>query len=275
MARQFSMLTLVPGYLLGSAISLAVAPATAASFNCAEARQADEIAICDTPDLSERDTELGALWFAWRSVPMLMGGNGARRDEAGEFLQRRAACGGDVDCLRRVYRERIATLKGDIGRAMSDMRKMEDAGASTSTSILPAPVESIVVGYDTACRQLGGALPNARPDIMTGDLDGDGKPDYVLNPQNLRCSTAATAFCGNGGCRISIALSGKDYLRPIEVLGGQPTLSQRQNGTRVEVWVGSSNCRTSDRGMACWASYSWKDGKLDRSYQARRQSDNK
>jgi uncharacterized protein len=273
MAHRFSILTLVLGCLLGGATPLVVSPATAASFDCAKAKQADEIAICGTPELSERDTEMGALWFAWRNVPMLMGSNGVRHDVAAEFLQRRAACGGDVDCLRRVYRERIAALKDDIGKAMDNIRKMEDAGASTS--VLPAPVESIISGYDAACRQLGGALASARPDIMTADLDGDGKPDYVLNPQNLSCSAAATTFCGNGGCRISIALSGNDYLKPIEVLGGQPTLSQRQNGTRVEVWVSGSNCRTSDRRLACWASYSWKDGKLDRSYQARRQADSK
>jgi uncharacterized protein len=42
----------------------AAAPAEAASFNCAKAVAPDEVAICSNPELSERDTERAALWFA-------------------------------------------------------------------------------------------------------------------------------------------------------------------------------------------------------------------
>lgn len=140
-------------------------------------------------------------------------------------------------------------------------------GAST----LPAPIEAIIAGYASQCHQLGGALIAGadRPQIMTADFDGDGMPDYVLNPQNLRCSVAATAFCGNGGCQITIALSGNNYEEPITVLGGQPTLIQKTSGTTVEIWVHGSNCDGFDREKACWAIYSWVDGKANASYQMR------
>ena len=81
--------------------------------------------------------------------------------------------------------------------------------SAAADSTLPAPIEAIIAGYANQCHQFGGTLVAGadRPQIMTGDFDGDGMPDYVLNPRNLRCSAAATAFCGNGGCQITIALS--------------------------------------------------------------------
>jgi hypothetical protein len=161
------------------------------------------------------------------------------------------------------------------GAAMQASEQREIRVGPASTLMLPAPIEAIIAGYANQCHQLGGALaPGAdRPKIMTGDFDGDGMPDYLLDPQNLRCSAAATAFCGNGGCQIAIALSGSNYREPIIVLGGQPTLLQKPSSTTVEVWVHGSNCNLLDRGNACWASYSWIDGRANTTYQARPRSD--
>jgi uncharacterized protein len=245
-------------------------PAQAASFDCAKARAPDEVAVCGNSVLSELDTEMSALWFAFSKVPVGMGSNGARRDEAEEFLKARSACGGDVACLQRIYQARVRTLKENIDRAMTNVAKEENMTAAQSAARLPSAVEVITAGYVRECRQLGGSLAgDAHPLTMTGDFDGDGLQDYVLNPQNLKCSAAATAFCGNGGCQIKIAVSGNGYQDPISVLGGQPTLSQGSEGTRVEIWVDGSHCNLSGREKACWASYGWKEGKVATTYQAR------
>jgi hypothetical protein len=161
------------------------------------------------------------------------------------------------------------------GAAMQALQREEIRVAPVSASMLPAPIEAIIASYANQCHQLGGALaPGAdRPQVMTGDFDGDGIPDYLLDPQNLRCSAAATAFCGNGGCQIAIALSGSNYREPIIVLGGQPALLQKLSRTTVEVWVHGSNCNRVDRGNACWASFSWIDGKANTTYQAKPRSE--
>jgi uncharacterized protein len=93
-------------------------PASAASFACARARAADEIAVCRTPALSALDSEMGGLWYAYSRVPMYMGGTGARRDEAQAFLDRRRACGRDIACLTAAYRTRIAALRRGIDESM-------------------------------------------------------------------------------------------------------------------------------------------------------------
>jgi uncharacterized protein len=99
------------------------ASAQAASFDCARATKADEVAICRNPRLSEMDSEMGGLWYAWSRVPMLMGGNGARMDEAQAFLARRAACGRNTFCLTAAYRARIEALHRDIANAMHDFQR--------------------------------------------------------------------------------------------------------------------------------------------------------
>jgi uncharacterized protein len=102
---------------------LNAAPAHAASFDCARATRADEIAICRNPRLSALDSEMGGLWYAWSRVPMLMGGNGARMDAAQAFLARRAACGRNVACLTAAYRARIEALHRNIDDAMRSFQR--------------------------------------------------------------------------------------------------------------------------------------------------------
>jgi uncharacterized protein len=101
--------------------------AEAASFDCAKAAKPDEIAICANPDVSALDSEMGGLWFAFRKVPMLMGSNGARMDDAQNFLQERAACGGNLSCLRPLYHARITTLQQGISQAMDNYFQLQNA----------------------------------------------------------------------------------------------------------------------------------------------------
>lgn len=254
------------------ALGVAALPARTASFDCAKASAPDEVEICKDPELSELDTRMGALWFSYSRVPFLMGANGARHDAASRFLEKRKACGGDVACLRAAYTQRIAELKTNIERAMVQVREQENAVAALD---LPPSIQNLVSGYERQCRELGGTLTGtAQPMIASADFDRDSLSDYLLNPANLSCSTAATAFCGNGGCQIKIALSRDSYAKPILVLGGQPTLTQKEKQTEVSVWVDGANCDTSDRAKACWSVFRWdEEGALEQAHEVRPATD--
>ena len=106
-----------------AALALMPSRAQAASFDCSRARKVDEVAVCRNPHLSALDSEMGGLWYAYSRVPMLMGGNGARMDQARAFLARRAACRANLPCLTAAYRDRIAELRLGIDRAMAGFRR--------------------------------------------------------------------------------------------------------------------------------------------------------
>lgn len=113
---------------LVAALALMPAPASAASFDCARARAADEVAVCRSAALSALDSEMGGLWYAYSRVPMLMGGSGARRDEAQAFLARRRACRAATACLAAAYRARIAALRRGLDGAMANYRRLLHGG---------------------------------------------------------------------------------------------------------------------------------------------------
>ena len=45
------------------------------------------------------------------------------------------------------------------------------------------------------------------------DLDGDGAPDKVVEEAKFRCSSAASLYCGTGGCMIHLAVGDQIYSR--------------------------------------------------------------
>ena len=112
--------TLLAAAFTLAALPLAALPASAASFDCAKAAKPDEIAICNTPSLSDLDVEMATLYGVRMELPMLMGARGAAQDEQRDFLATRGECGSDVACLTSSYNARIDVLKNTISGAMQD-----------------------------------------------------------------------------------------------------------------------------------------------------------
>jgi hypothetical protein len=62
------------------------------------------------------------------------------------------------------------------------------------------------------CLQAGGQPSVGEAYLKTGDLNGDGSPDYVLDLNGLACEGAPPLFCGPDGCPVMVWLSGPDGL---------------------------------------------------------------
>jgi uncharacterized protein len=101
-------------------LAFGLAPAVAASFDCAKATHPDEKAICANPSLSDLDVRMATLYGVRMEIPMMMGARGAAQDEQRAFLTERGACGGNVACLTAAYQQRIQTLSQTISDAMAD-----------------------------------------------------------------------------------------------------------------------------------------------------------
>lgn len=258
----------ISALLLACLVGLAPQKAHAASFDCAKARSTDELAICQTPELSALDSEMGALWFAYRQMPLgTMGVLNARREDAQAFLQARKACGSDVGCLRGAYRTRIANLKQSIRQASDYYRYLQADRMFT----LPVAVSELVAETRAECRKLGGRLDegaDAPASIRTQDVDGDGKPDYLIEKRHLVCEGVATAFCHNNGCDMEIALSGKGYKNPIRETGALRAIEDGPDGAVIRIEVDKSRCGA---GLApekkCLLVLAWHGGDMNTVYQ--------
>lgn len=251
---------------LAGALAVEPLPATAAGFDCSKAAAADEKAICADSTLSALDSEMSGLWFAYRSLPLMMGASGIRRDEAKAFLTARAKCGADAACIGTLYRARIAALRAGITSGIAALGK---PAAPEAPPPAPLPVMEQIGTLFGQCHDAGGELAgNAWPAMMSADLDHDGLPDFVLNAQNLRCEGAATAYCGNDGCDIWVDLSTADFT-PIKLRGSQPTLVQGTERTTLDIWVDKSQCTDLPAGAACWGSWRWNGSALKPSYAPR------
>lgn len=96
--------------LVLAASLLAVAPAGAASFDCAAARAADETAICGNCELAQLDVKMATLYDVLTRL-VGMGARGDIRDAQAAWLRQRAACGAETACLVQAYRTRIGLLE--------------------------------------------------------------------------------------------------------------------------------------------------------------------
>ena len=101
--------------------------AEAASFDCAKAANASEVAICSDPTLSALDGRLQASFDARVARDAKL-----RQIERGWILARNAGCDKDVACLTRFTRAEIAWLQSAAVGLPSRLPTQEGACALTT-----------------------------------------------------------------------------------------------------------------------------------------------
>lgn len=81
--------------------------------------------------------------------------------------------------------------------------------AQTIPSDLPAMVKDAMAKNLKECE--AGEKPLYKPGFLTiRDINGDGKPDYILNYEHFQCGERVSVFCGTGGCQTEIFASEED-----------------------------------------------------------------
>jgi uncharacterized protein len=107
------MRRLIPVLALG--LVFVAGSASAASFNCAKARTADEKAICAERALNDKDVRMNEL-YGINKRTLAMGGRGALMDQQQEWLRGRKTCGANKACLNRAYDRRLSDLEKSMER---------------------------------------------------------------------------------------------------------------------------------------------------------------
>lgn len=74
----------------------------------------------------------------------------------------------------------------------------------------PAVLQAAIAEARGLCAEMDGGTLTLQPGALkTADLTGDGSADdWVLDEAYYSCSTAASLYCGSGGCGITFAVGG-------------------------------------------------------------------
>lgn len=110
---------------------------------------------------------------------------------------------------------------------------------------LPPYVTGPISGFIYDCRQAGQKPPDPRAYVSTGDLDGDGKPDHLVDSAK-GCDANRQLYCNAEGCVIDIYLSstgdsrGSFRAKSFRIVkrGTKPTLSIVKGGDQC----GATGC---------------------------------
>ncbi len=80
---------------------------------------------------------------------------------------------------------------------------------------LPVPAlaaetaERIIAQARADCRAFeNGTLTLGENAVVQADLTGDGQPEEIVDSRAFTCSSAASLFCGTGGCTITVVADG-------------------------------------------------------------------
>lgn len=106
------------------------------------------------------------------------------------------------------------------------------------------------------CRAFeNGVLEGMEQAIAFADLTGDGKPEEIIDARRFSCSSAASLFCGTGGCSITVIVDeravtflAKDW--KVITWSGQPILLLAIHGSDC----GGTNLRR------CFRALVWSEG---------------
>ena len=78
---------------------------------------------------------------------------------------------------------------------------LASTGQAQDLSILPKSLAEKVEAAKKACADFeNGQFALEWGAVSRVDLDGDLRPDWVLNDYGFACSSAASLYCGTGGC---------------------------------------------------------------------------
>lgn len=73
---------------------------------------------------------------------------------------------------------------------------------------IPAPFVDLLTKRAADCNHFEfGTMTVEDGALQQIDLNGDGALDHVLDEHHLRCSTAASLYCGTGGCSVSFLVN--------------------------------------------------------------------
>ena len=122
----------------------------------------------------------------------------------------------------------------------------------------PEPTLKIIKQAQAECAGWENGVLEMKPGTLSQvELTGDDTPEEIIDSSQFHCSSAASLYCGTGGCSIWVVAEGKAtnlLVKDWQVIDhfGTPVLLSRIHGSEC----GGDNTRL------CMRAYVWSDGAL-------------
>lgn len=99
---------------------------------------------------------------------------------------------------------------------------MDTPSASSGSSSYPPAMDPLILETVEMCINIGGKAQLLDGSVQSKDINGDGKPDYLLDLGKLSCGTGLSPYCGAANCEFAVYVShGDDYVSGL-YLGIEP-----------------------------------------------------
>lgn len=122
---------------------------------------------------------------------------------------------------------------------------------------MPPALQARIDAATADCKGFdNGTLTVPAQALSRPDLNGDGAPDWALDEGALQCSTAASLFCGSGGCSTAFVIDGTET----EIFGRDWELVTTTFGPVLLSFTGGVDCGESNA-APCVRALVWGDGK--------------
>jgi len=88
-----------------------------------------------------------------------------------------------------------------------------DISESATPSSYPSAMDPLIRETVEMCINIGGKAELLSGGVKSKDINGDGKPDYLVDLAMLSCGTGLSPFCGAANCEFAVYAShGDDYV---------------------------------------------------------------
>ena len=101
-------------------------------------------------------------------------------------------------------------------RAFGALIAVAATAACAAAAPLPPEVKAVLDEKAAECREAEGQglRGNGLPAVRRLDLNGDGRPDFIVDLDKAPCVGIESLFCGTGGCALVILASRRDGTLP-------------------------------------------------------------
>ncbi|MEE4119709.1 MAG: hypothetical protein V2I65_11890 [Paracoccaceae bacterium] len=131
------------------------------------------------------------------------------------------------------------------------------AALAVGAPLAAEPLDDILARAEAACAGFENGVFDAGTPVTEVDLDGDGTPDRIVDESAFACSSAASMYCGTGGCML-------------HTIVGDEVRSFQAEGWRLDEWSGHTILLIARDGswcggagaQLCFEAVTWSGGEM-------------